>query len=381
MAKQQTDKVVNRRQLARREREDQTQRMLVWITTGVLAIILLVIGYGVVTELIIKANRPVARVGGVTLTTRDYQSRLRYERKMREFELAQYQAYLSQIDTADTTMASFAQQLQYSVANLESQLSADMATTFGKQILDQMIEEELVRQETKSRSITADQDAVERELELSMGYDRDATPEPTSEVVTETTNQPMTVAEYKQTYSNFKTSILNVTHLSEADYRDMLAANLLQKELLAVFAQNVISPTEQVQVTILVTETEEGGRALRARLNTGTDVVSVTNELNADASDISYGYELPWVPYGYLSEQLSTEIEKVAFNTPIGTASEPISETTGGYYVLYVQGHESRELSESFFENAKQAEYDAWLSGQKEALVEYLDWEKAVITN
>ncbi|HNT74109.1 MAG TPA: hypothetical protein PKH77_03705 [Anaerolineae bacterium] len=382
MAKEQINKIVNRRQLARREREQHTQRMLVWITAGVLAVILLIIGYGVVTELLIKARRPVAQVGTVTVTTKDYQNRLRYERKMRNYELMQYQMYLSQIDTTDETMAYFTQQLQYQISNLQSQLSPDMAETFGKQVLDRMIEEELVRQESQVRGITLDQDTIERELELTIGYDRDATPAPTSEVVTETTEQqPMTDAEYKQAYRNFKTNILAPSQLQEAEYRNIIAVGLLQEKLLTVLAQDVISTAEQIQVTLLVTDTEVGAQTLRDQINEGANVVSMTNDLNADASDVSYGYELPWVPAGYLSEQLSAEIESVAFNTPLGKASDPISQTIGGFYVVYVQGHEVRELSESFFEDARQAKYDEWLEQQKAAIVEYLNWEEAVLTD
>lgn len=376
----QTNSVVNRRQLARREREEQTQRTLIWITAGVLAVILLIVGYGVVTELVIKARQPVARVGEVTIMTRDFQNRLRYEREMRNYELMQYQNYLSQVDPNDEAMASFTQQLQYMISNLQNQLSPEMATTFGEQVLESMIEEELVRQEAGARSIVLTQDEIERQVELSIGYDREATPAPTSEAVTATVEQPMTADEYQDAYSTFKTNILDASRLPEADYRELVAVNLLQKELFTLLTQDVISTAEQVQVTLLVTDTETGARDLRARISAGASVISLTDELNADASDVSYGYELPWIPAGYLSDQLSPEMDYAAFNTPISSTSEPISMTDGSFYVIYVQGHEVRELGESFLEEAKQAHYDGWLAEKKAAIVAYLDWEKAVLT-
>jgi hypothetical protein len=120
---------------------------------------------------------------------------------------------------------------------------------------------------------------------------------------------------------------------------------------------------------------------LSSRINDdGEDVETILTELNEDEDESSYAYTAPWLPIGYLGSQISTEIERVAFNTPAGRASQPILGPGDLYFVIFVNGHEERPLSDDVLYQTQEQEYNDWLLKQTEEQTEYLDWQPAVLT-
>jgi len=188
MAKQRpTDKRPTRKQLARREREERAQRWLLISAITIGAVVLVILGYGLVTELIIKAQRPVARVGEVAITTKDFKARQTYERWLTELQIYQYQSYIQQLTAAqaaaptpeagesseapvDDGTNALIQQLQIQLSSMQSQLSADMASSYAENVLNSMVEEELVRQEAAARGLTVTDAEVEERIGLIIGY-------------------------------------------------------------------------------------------------------------------------------------------------------------------------------------------------------------------
>lgn len=369
--KESTPKTLTRRQVARRVKEERLNRILTWSAIGVVAVVLLIIGYGLITELVIKARRPVARVDGVAITTQQFQRRLYYERLLMRRQLQVYQGYLTQIDPNDETMQSFYQQIQSSVTSLESQLSANMASVVGKQVLDNMLEEELVRKEAQARSLTVSQDDVTLAIEKLVGYDRAAT-----ETVTDTS----TIKSFETLYGDLKENFLKPSRLSEQELRTMVETSLLRDKLIALFGTDIPQTSDQVDPIIFAVDSDETGMALQQRIENGEDPTGLIVELNNDESEQTAGYALGWVPVGYLGGQLGPEIEQVVFNTPVGKAAEPVLGSDGQYYVIYINGHEERPVDEATLRQMREDAYNAWLEPQKQERWEYLDWQKAVLT-
>ncbi|MFN2286546.1 MAG: hypothetical protein ACK2UQ_19175 [Anaerolineae bacterium] len=372
MAKQKsTHKAPTRRQVARREKEEKLNRILVWSTIGVVAVILLIIGYGLITELVVKANKPVARMDDTAITTQQFQHRQYYERLLMRQQLNNYQGYLSQIDPTDETMQSYYQQFQSAATDLENQLSASMASVVGQQVLDNMLEEVLVRKEAQARNLTVSQEDVDLAIEQIVGYDRTA-----AETVTDTT----TIESFDTLYQNVVENFLKPSHLSEQDFRTMVETSLLRDQLIAAIGEDIPQTSDQVDPTFFAVDTEEIGLALRERIELGEDPAALIEELNNDDNDVTAGYELSWIPAGYLSAQLGPEIEQVTFNTPVGQASEPTLGSDGQYYVIYINGHEERPVDETTMQQMRQDKYSSWLETQKAERWEYLDWQEAVLT-
>lgn len=362
---------LNRKQIARREKEAKAQQTLVWAAIAVAVVVVGVLGYGLVTELIIKASKPVASIDGETIATRDYQRRLYYERLLMRQQLVMYQNYLYQLDANDPNMQEFYQQIQYSAATLENQLDTNMSAMLGKQVLDSVIEETFILEEASVQGLTASEDEITLGIEEMLGYDRAA-----METMTDTTDMPS----FDELYTDFRDRILKPSRLSEDEYRTIMQANVLREKLRTAISDDVELTADQVETVFLATDNEEGAAAFQQRITEGEPAESVLEELNSDESDATGGYTLPWLPVGYLSSQLGEEIEKVAFNTPVGRASQPILGDDGKYYVIYVTGHEERELSDALVDQAREEKYIQWLEAQQQARVEYLEWQDAVLT-
>jgi hypothetical protein len=366
-----TLKTPTRRQVARRAKEEKLNRILTWSAIGVVAVILLIVGYGLITELVIKARRPVARVDDVAITTQHYQQRLYYERQLMRQQLNFYQVYLLQLDPNDETMQSFYQELQMMVSNLESQLSANMASVLGKQVLDKMMEEELVRTEAQKRNLTVNPDDMALAIEEMLGYDREA-----AATVTDTT----TLQSYDQLYKDFTDNILRPSRFSEQAFRAMVEATLLREQLQEVMSADIAPTSDQLESILFAVDSEETGFALREKIDQGEEPETLVEELNNDDNDQTAGYPLPWMPFSYLSTQLGMELEQVALNTPVGKASAPTLGSDGQYYVIYVSGHEERPVEAAVLQQMRQDKYNEWLNTQKLSRWEYLDWQSAVLT-
>ena len=397
MAKQKrSEKQLTRRQVARREKEYRAQRLITMIAGSLGVVILGILIYGVVTEVFIKARRPVAKVGDTVITTQDYRARQSYERWMTEMQIFQYQSYLSQLAAqqtagllpdsddpeADPGLASLIQQLQLQLGSLERQLSPDLAPVFGGQVLDRMIEETLVREEAAERGLTISDERMEEEIQLLLGYD----PNPTNPLTdTDTLTDPVAplapVEDFNDIYRQFRTNVLQPSRFAEQDFRDMVRASILRQQLRNEMAEGIPLEQEQVEIVLFSLETEEAAEAARIRLvEDNEDPEELGEEFLMDEDPSTAAYSLPWLPAGYLSSQVGIDVEKAAFNTSVGRASTVVRGQDGRYYVVYVSGREVRELSQDFIAQAGDEAYEHWLESAKAEHAEYLDWQAALVT-
>jgi hypothetical protein len=365
-----TPKTLTRRQVARRKKEEKLNRILTWSAIGVVVAVLLIIGYGLTMELVVKVRRPVARVDGVAISTQQFQQRLYYQRLLMRRQLDMNQYYLSQIDASDETMQSYYQYLQSTVSSLESQLAVSSASDLGKQVLDYMLEEEVVRKEAQARNLTVSQDDLDLTIEQIVGYDRTAT-----ETVTDTS----TIESFDSLYEQYNENFLKPSQFSEQDFRTMVETSLLRDQLVAEIGADIPKTSDQVDPILFAVDSEEAGTALRERIENGEDPTGLIVELNNDESDQTAAVALSWVPAGYLEAQLGAEIEQETFNTPVGQVAGPTLGNDGQYYVVYINGHEERPVDDATMQQMLEDQFDAWLEPRKLDW-EYLDWEAAVLT-
>ena len=390
-----SDRGLTRRQLARREREHRTQQLMTWIAIAVGAVIALILAYGSISE-ILKARSPAATIGETAIMARDFKARQSYERWMAELEIYQYQNYITQLSsqqlavtnteedaeteaevTVDDSTDALIQQLQYTLSSLEQQLSPDFTNLYAGQVLDAMIEEELIRQEAAKRNLTVTEDELQQGIELTVGYDRAAATSTLTETAVAAFDQP----DFDELYEQFDTNVLKIARFSEENFRAMITAQLLGQKLIEELIKDIELVRDQVELTVFTVDTEDEGLILKGRMNDdGEDPAVLVEELAQNESHSSAGYDLPWLPQGYLDVQFGIELERTAFNTPVGKASQPVLGIGEQYFVIYVKGHEERELSEDLLAQAEQQAYEGWLSTSKGELVKYLDWEAAIVT-
>jgi len=359
------------------------ERFLIWGVAVVGVAVVGVLAYGFIVEKVIKTREPVAIVGGTPITTAEFQARVRFMRMRMNNEL-QYWLYQQQaIDPTDSRAQSYLEYIQKNVRDLQTQLSSANVTAIGEQTLNQLIEEELVRQEAERRGITVGPEELQREIELSFGYDRNPatpTPAPTvtppltpTGVLTPTptsvplpTPTPMTEQDFGQRYDTYLSESLKPLDISERQYRSWIEASLFIKKLQEQMGTEVPVMADQVKLWLLAVNSEEVANELAARLDAGEDIQTLADELEEDEDVTGYGTELGWFPKSILKTHFETELADVAFNLGVGEHSQPVLSQDGTWYtIIKVVGHEMHELDEALREQLGNEAFQEWLEAQQ----------------
>lgn len=391
MAKQPKTKIVNRRHVARLEVERRQRKTIIIAAIAIGVIVLGLLGFGLLDSLVIQPNKVVARVGEKTITVREYQKRVKYNRFQALQNISQYDAY-NQLFGAGT----FDAQIQQALFELIDTQS------YGRSTLDQMITEEVLLQVAAERGITVTSEEVEKAVQEAFGYFASGTPtvsptetvelkptstlsslqmtlvpptatpmltptpeeteEPTAtptqaptatpteeaaesaEVPPSPTPEPLptetpyTLEGYQQVKSDYLNAI-EFLGFSEADLRELMRRNLIIQKLYDEIIAEI--PLEQEQVWarhILVTTEEEANQVIQL-LNDGEDFAKLAQELSLDKVSGASGGDLGWFARGQMVEPF----EEAAFSLEIGELSEPV-ESIHGWHVIQVLGKEVRRL-------------------------------------
>jgi parvulin-like peptidyl-prolyl isomerase len=279
--------------------------------------------------------------------------------------------------------------------------------TLDMQVLDNLIDEELIRQEAVKNGLSVTEqeinDAIQREVARGAGFvtapDATATaataieatataafftptPLPTATptltvtaAVSSTTPTPtvlptplptphvMTEGEFLERYKAMLDTLRKEVGLSEADYRRTIEADLLSSKLQDLFASRVPTTEEQVHARHILVETEEEAQTVLARLEAGEDFVSLAKELSTDESTREDGGDLGWLPRGVMVP----EFEEAAFALQPGETGD-IVQTSFGYHIILVEERDpDRELEPSFLERRRASALSEWLEEQRQS--------------
>jgi parvulin-like peptidyl-prolyl isomerase len=386
---------MTKKQRTRAEREARMNR---WIIAGTVAVGVLVIGilvYGYLAENVFKGRAPVATVNGVPITTADFQARVRHYRIVLQEQRDYYTAQRMQLDPTDPNASFLLEYLNGQIRQLDSMLSEASATALGKEVLDRMVQEELIRQEAARRGLTVSQEEIDRAIEEQFGYDRDAavafltpTVVPTAPVTAETAltatatpvPTPVPKEEFDRRYQEYVKTYLKPSGLSEAKFRAMVEASLLYDKLQQAMAAEVPQTMEQVQIRYLSFPTQEDAGKVAERLGKGEKWEDIAAEIKADEKSAAYASEPEWVTQGFLKEQFGEEAAGTIWETPAPQYTAPLAGTDSRWYIVQVMGREVRELESWLRSYEEQRAFQEWLQAQM-ATVQYSeDWASKVPT-
>jgi len=393
---------LTRKQIARSKKARRQQRMIIISLTVVSVVIAVVLGLGLYQEYVAKPASPVAVVNGVPIRTDTYQKMVGYRRFLILNYIANLQAQKAQLDPTNESSEFLAQYLQQSIDEVQSQM-----LTLDMQVLDNLIDEELIRQEAVKNGLSVTEqevnDAIQREVARGAGFvtapDATATaataveatataafftptPLPTATptltvtaAVSSTTPTPtvlptplptphvMTEGEFLERYKAMLDTLRKEVGLSEADYRRTIEADLLSSKLQDLFASRVPMTEEQVHARHILVETEEEAQTVLARLEAGEDFVSLAKELSTDESTREDGGDLGWLPRGVMVP----EFEEAAFALQPGETGD-IVQTSFGYHIILVEERDpDRELEPSFLERRRASALSEWLEEQRQS--------------
>ena len=388
-----------RKQQYHRVREERQQRTLYLVLGGVALLVAFVLGLGYYRENYGRLDNTIATVNGVNFTVRDYQTRLKFESGSL---LTQYQSLLNNLQTVqnDPSLAFIKSSLQQQQQQIGQQI-----ITLPRAALENIIDDEIVRQEAKKRNIPAAADEIDQQVEQDFGYLRATptptagpspttaatlTPAPTATVartatpspsptrpatltlptttpttgpteIPEPTATPMTFQGFLDQKKIGLDNLQKNVGMSEAQYRQYVETRLLRRKLQDQLAAAITTTAEQIQARHILVKTLAEAVTAKARLDKGEDFSKVAAEISEDTGSKDLGGELGWLARG----QLVPEFEEAAFALPLNQVSQPVTSTYGVHIIQVTAHDQKRELDQSALRQKQTQAFTDWLQNQR----------------
>jgi len=418
MAKIPTQKVVSKKSLARIERE-KIQKKYLFI--GLLIVVVLVVGfisYGLIDEYLLKPTKPVAKVNNEKISVNEFQANVKFAR----YQLIQQYQGSMQIYQMFATNPEISANFESSLRQIKNQLSPQFSYLLGNQILDDMINNKLIKQKAKEFGLTVSDQDIDKEFQTAFYYFPAGTPTPEStatsintstfsptqlaiitltptpakmseeDLITETTDlasentndindiadspptataTEYTYAGYQEQYKKYIEQVMEIG-ISEKDFKNIVSTQLISNKVFIHITKDLQPEEEQVWARhILVVDSEKAKEVIN-KLNAGEDWATLAAEYSQDTSNKEKGGDLGWFGTGVMVKNF----EDAAFSMEIGEVSQPI-ETEFGLHIIQVLGHELRQLNSSELQTYQQKIFNDWLESIKaESSVEKSDnWQ------
>lgn len=409
MAKNKSPKILTKKHLARQERERRQTRIIMGIAIGIIVIMVLGITFGILwfsQNSPLMNLRPAVTVNGETLNMHEFQSRVRVTRQQM---IGQYMQYiqLAQMFGMDPNSDT---QMSQALSNITSQL--DAPATIGQQVIDDMVNDLLIRQYAKANGISVTASEVEKAAEGALQYYPNGTPTatltpttlvyptldatqmalvsptptptlaPTNTLAPTSTLLPTktpdltstatplpsitpTATQYdlkgyqKQYQTAYKT--YSGLGLSDSEFRYIFfESGLIHDRVQAKVTADIKHEQEQVWARHILVADEAAANVIYKQLLKGTDFAGLAKVLSIDTGSKDKGGDLGWFGRG----KMVPEFEDAAFSMKVGEISKPI-KSTYGYHIIQVLGHEVRPLTETEYNDAVSAAFTTWLTEQR----------------
>ncbi len=384
-----------RKQQVRRAREQRQERVLFLALGSVVLLIALVLAFGYYQDNIGKLNNPIATVNGQVITVREYQMDLRYTAGSLVSQFNSARSNLSQIGT-DPSMSFLQNYFQQQLSNVVTQIQG-----LPRNELENMIDNELIRQEAAKRGITVTPEEVDREIERQFGYEtptptatagpsptptETGTPTmtptaaptqtplptptgtitPTTPTITPTegptltpapTSTPLTYQGFLDQKKQFLDSLAKNEQMSEPDFKKIVETSLLRQKLQTAIGAEVPTSEEQVHARHILVSTYTETLQIEDQLNKGADFAKLAEQYSTDTGSKTQGGDLGWFPRGVMVK----EFEDAAFSLGINQISQPIT-TSFGIHIIQVLGHEAnRPLDPTTLQQKQTNAFNDWL--------------------
>ena len=412
MTNQGPQKPVSKKHLARAEREAKLRRNILIGTGIVLALVVGFILFGIILENVVRPRQPIATVNDTTILTGQFQKRVRYQRRQLVDQYANTVLSLQQFGT-DPNLLSF---MSDSLTQIDTQL--DNAAFLGQDILDQLIDEELMREEAEKLGISVSEAEVDQAMEEAFGFFPDGQPTSTATPVPGATSTltalqkslvtstptpedpPTATAEPTATPTQDPAATVTLTPtpftreafegqlqdvlatfseigFGEDDLRELIVIQILREKLFEEITADTPTAEQQVWARHILVADEQSALDILERLDAGEDWTALAAELSTDESNKERGGDLGWFGSG----AMVAEFDAAAFALDVGEISQPV-QTQFGWHIIQSLGNEERELSAAELNQKRQIAFQEWLDGIRggSAIAKVEGWESRVPT-
>ncbi|MGA2111718.1 MAG: SurA N-terminal domain-containing protein [Anaerolineales bacterium] len=403
--RQRTESTLTRKQRAHLRRDEVQRRWVLFGAGLVVLIVAAIIGMGFLDQDVLQELQPVATVGGQSITTRDFEVAVRYQRYqlIQQYnQLAAFASYLS----SGTSQNDFEQQMQL----ISSELSDSQ--TFGQSVLDSLVQDRLIRQEAARRGITVSNAEIDEQIQTLFGFYPNGTPTPTGPTLTPEpatstptatptaaaspaaaltpmatatatiavpTPTPYTAQAYQHDRDDYLATLKSVTGMTEADFRYQVASDLYRQKVQDVLTAGLPKVQDQVHVRHIVLQDKATASDIRQKLANGQAWDVLASEYSIDTSTKDSAGDLGWSPSALLDPTLAG----VAFSRKPGSISQPV-QTSSGWELINVVSRQMRALTDTQYQALAQQAMETWLTQEQAKpglVVTYNRWTTRVPTS
>ena len=381
-------------------KQQQQFRQIRLLLMGLIGFIVLVLAAGAIFEFVVKPSQPVANVNDTAISLRSFQERVRIERAQT----------IETVDSLYEAVGGDVNQLtQFAGQQLNSLIQP---AALGNQVLFQMIDEELIRQEAAARGITVSESEVQASLEERFNFyggelppateepdepeptptitpiaqetDEEAVePEPTEEIPPAPTatavSQEAFDEQYQEQIDNFVAA-----GGDEAGFRERVELDLLATKLQDALAEEQGIDTEELQFSLfyIAFSDEAEANASLAEIQGGKDYLTAWNEIRSServSATQPFASELDWTAPTTVSSSLGTAAAEVVETIDVGAVSDVVAGNNDRFYIIQLRGREERELSEARIEAQKGQLLREWLEEKQLDVVVFTErWSSNV---
>lgn len=228
----------------------------------------------------------------------------------------------------------------------------------GTQLVDYLITEKIIEQESDKQDITISNDAVKEEYQTMIAsYGGEEA------FLQQLETSGSTVEDVKK---DLETN-LKIEKLLEPEIK------ISEDEMKIYFDENKESfaEPEQVKASHILVEDAAKAKEVKEKLDGGADFTEIAKEYSTDTSNSENGGDLGYFAKG----EMVAEFEEAAFAMKEGEISEPV-KTELGYHIIKfadkkaaadaVFEDKKEEIKETLFDQKMQTAYTAWLQEKKE---------------
>ncbi len=395
----------NREQMSRQEKEAEVSRLLFIGLGAAIALIVVLLVIGLVVDGLIRPSQTVATINGQNITVSEFAQRVRLERAV------QIAVVNNALNDAVERFGVDVNTAAQSVLGIEpyatyyNELNAP--EVMGLRVLDDMVDERLVRQYAAANNITVTDEQIEERINQVIGYDPEAvaaigaepteTPEPTvtptpfvsptpspeptatteptatptleggitatpttTPVATATPLPTRSADEVRTDYENRKRSLIadvaRQAGVSEQAVRDYFGYLALQDAIAQVVGGTAEGKTLYADVRHILVDSEEAANDLLAALRAGESFAELAKVSSTDTGSGARGGELGWAAVS----NYVTEFADAVTDAPIGEIVGPV-ESQFGFHIIQVRAREERDATESEIERSRRITFEAWL--------------------
>ena len=395
--------VLHKKHVARLQREKRQSQIILYAFIGIVVAVLLLLGYGFLDINYLQLQRPVAKVGNVEILVNQFEPRVRMQRQQL---LAQYSMFKQ--------YEQFGMDVQSQLDQIQAQL--DAPETIGQSVLDQLVNEQLIRQEAEKRGITVSDAELAEEKQSSFAYYPNGTPTPSAtptevvlpevpaeafKVVTitpmptatqepaatatlavtatatlapeatatagptstpEPTATPYTQQGFEGKFSESQDALMKLG-LKEKDYLAFFDLQILQRKLTEQITADVPHAEKQIWARHILVSDEPTALTVLEKLKNGEDFASLAKEFSQDTGSGANGGDLGWFSTGAMVPPFETAafaLEKPGDYTLIPVKSD------FGYHIIQLIAKQDRPLTADQYNAAKDKAFTDWLTAARE---------------